>query len=541
MSWKLGTVGVRIGRGAATIGQDDKATAVGTNAGTMNQGGAAVAIGDHAGAYNQGRNSIAIGSSAGRENQHDNTIIINSSHLPLNSRQPDSTFIRPVRESTGTHSLWYSPTTGEMTHNSSDDVPGSDGNSGVGIADLVYDPVNDRLTIVLEDGTSIPQQLQLQGPMGPKAPIGPSGPDGVGVELFTIDDQGRLVGTLTNAQQIILDVIVGPTGPLGLGIKTIVVNTSNELDVVLTDNQTKTLTGPTGTGQHGTSIVDVDGQAGVDGLTFEMNDDTTISLAPFKGSKGPDGATGPTGPTGPDGSAGGSGGVGSTGAVGDTGAKGTDGPAGPKGPPGTSSIAGATGPTGPTGPTGATGTFLSVGACLSDYIVCNPLAPLKWETGSTLGETTAIKIGCNAGLTGQSPNSVAIGTDAGSLNSGQRAGTTVGSAVAIGYKAGEKNAEEETVAVGSHAGSEGLPARSVAVGYNTMNNGSGIAIGAGAMSDSGSRNNTNIVAIGYDAAKSGIGSESVAVGYAAAKNSNGVIMPFASGLVQGMDLLLLGV
>ena len=75
----------------------DQTITLGHNAGQVTQGLDAIAIGTNAGQTNQGAQAIAIGFGAGESNQDKDTIILNASGGPLNSTQPNSFFVAPVR------------------------------------------------------------------------------------------------------------------------------------------------------------------------------------------------------------------------------------------------------------------------------------------------------------------------------------------------------------------------------------------------------------------------------------------------------------
>jgi hypothetical protein len=90
---------------APVTNQGLKSIAIGSGAGSENQNTWSIAIGYEAGYENQGKNSIAIGSGAGRSGQHDNTIILYANAMidgvvpPLNSKQPESFYVSPIRQS----------------------------------------------------------------------------------------------------------------------------------------------------------------------------------------------------------------------------------------------------------------------------------------------------------------------------------------------------------------------------------------------------------------------------------------------------------
>ena len=105
-----------VGFVAGTNTQGEEATAVGAHSGQVGQGAGATAIGVSAGNVGQGAGAVAIGKEAGPLNQAANSIVINATGNTLNNTQAGSLRIKPVRNASGTHSLEYNPTTGEVTY-----------------------------------------------------------------------------------------------------------------------------------------------------------------------------------------------------------------------------------------------------------------------------------------------------------------------------------------------------------------------------------------------------------------------------------------
>ena len=95
------------------------AIAIGLNAGLTGQGNNAIAIGNNAGLTNQGTNSIAIGNSAGQTNQAANTIVLNASGSSITGAISNSSYISPIRNISSNYSLYYNPTTSEISYESS--------------------------------------------------------------------------------------------------------------------------------------------------------------------------------------------------------------------------------------------------------------------------------------------------------------------------------------------------------------------------------------------------------------------------------------
>ncbi len=116
-----GTAGVgdyaqAIGNNAGNSAQGVAAVAIGSQAGETNQGNKAVALGQYAGKTSQGASAIAIGEKAGYANQAANSIVINATGTEVYNNAASSTIITPIRNASGTHTLEYDPTTGEVTY-----------------------------------------------------------------------------------------------------------------------------------------------------------------------------------------------------------------------------------------------------------------------------------------------------------------------------------------------------------------------------------------------------------------------------------------
>ena len=111
---------VAIGCAAGEIDQSQNAIAIGENAGSNSQSRNAIAIGTQAGSYEQGQNSIAIGAYAGASDpivsQDDYTIILNATGNSLNSTDPSSTYIAPIRNILNENYLLYNSGTKEVTY-----------------------------------------------------------------------------------------------------------------------------------------------------------------------------------------------------------------------------------------------------------------------------------------------------------------------------------------------------------------------------------------------------------------------------------------
>ena len=111
-----GQSAVAVGSTAGQISQATNAIAIGDSAGFNNQASNAIAIGYKAGNVNQGTNSIAIGYNAGNTNQQSNSIVLNASGTTVNGDLSNAFFVKPVRPSTNTNTLYYNSSTGEITY-----------------------------------------------------------------------------------------------------------------------------------------------------------------------------------------------------------------------------------------------------------------------------------------------------------------------------------------------------------------------------------------------------------------------------------------
>ncbi len=106
-------------------------------------GTGAVAIGVLAGDANQGENALALGRYAGRNNQASQSIVINATGSDLENTTSNSCVVKPIRNASGTHSLEYDPTSGEITYDtlasggSSDSI--IEGNTSVEVTDTGSD------------------------------------------------------------------------------------------------------------------------------------------------------------------------------------------------------------------------------------------------------------------------------------------------------------------------------------------------------------------------------------------------------------------
>jgi hypothetical protein len=196
---------------------------------------------------------------------------------------------------------------------------------------------------------------------------------------------------------------------------------------------TKGETGATGA-QGLTGSIGPTGATGTKGETGSIGPTGAIGSQGLTGPIGPTGATGSIGPTGATGAQGLTGSIGPTGA---TGSQGTTGSIGPTGATGSQGTTGSIGPTGATGAQGATGNrgetgvpYGLTGSCNGDYIY--------WSNNSWTVGSENIRLGCNAGATGQKQYAIAIGVNAGASGQGTNS-------IAIGHNAGNLSENNNTI------------------------------------------------------------------------------------------------
>jgi hypothetical protein len=164
---------------------------------------------------------------------------------------------------------------------------------------------------------------------------------------------------------------------------------------------------------------------------------------------------------------------------------------------------------GSTGPTGATN---PVGTNTSNYLYWDAQLAVP---GYVSGGLTQVKIGNNAGVTGQGSTTVAIGNFSGNSTQGTNA-------IAIGDSAGEKTQGVHSIAIGSQAGQNTQGEYSVAIGYSAgLNRQRSRAVAIGIASGNGNQG-TGAVGIGLLAGNSNQGREAVAIGPSSGQVSQGV-------------------
>ena len=128
---------VAIGVRAGSNSQMDNNIAIGTEAGALTQSPRAVAIGINAGHDYQGSNSIAIGAYAGVSSQIANSIILNATGVSLNATN-SGLYIAPIRPTVTLSSLYYNPTTKEITYGTTPSSGGTTLPNGTNFGDYLY-------------------------------------------------------------------------------------------------------------------------------------------------------------------------------------------------------------------------------------------------------------------------------------------------------------------------------------------------------------------------------------------------------------------
>jgi hypothetical protein len=176
-----------VGGSAGQTNQRGGATAIGYYAGSSAQGSNAVALGKAAGYSGQGQNAIAIGYNAGYSSQASNSIILNASGNALNGSN-SGFYVSPVRSNSSSYSIYFNPSTAEVTYGPTTGATGPQGPAGPTGATGSQGPIG------------------LTGPQGPAGTNGATGPQGL---------QGPKGDTGATGNQGPIG-LAGPQGPIGL-------------------------------------------------------------------------------------------------------------------------------------------------------------------------------------------------------------------------------------------------------------------------------------------------------------------------------------
>jgi hypothetical protein len=129
---------IAIGSRAGYQGQETSAIAIGAAAGIQGQKNEAIAIGAEAGSSQQGCNSIAIGANAGVNSQISNSIILNAMGTTLDASVNSGFYVAPIRNLTTLSSLYYNPSTKEITYGVSPSGGGTTLPPGRNYGDYLY-------------------------------------------------------------------------------------------------------------------------------------------------------------------------------------------------------------------------------------------------------------------------------------------------------------------------------------------------------------------------------------------------------------------
>jgi hypothetical protein len=183
---------IAIGSSSGLVLQGYESVAIGYYAAENRQGHNSVAIGTNAGEFSQGNFSVAIGTNAGVNNQANESIIINASSSSTLDASTSGLFINPIRNAGLSQTLFYDPSTKEITYYST----GSNGPQG---------PQG------LAGSTGADGSQGNQGNQGNQGLIGSTGADGLqGFQGF----QG-LIGSTGAVGNQGFQGLIGSTGAVG--------------------------------------------------------------------------------------------------------------------------------------------------------------------------------------------------------------------------------------------------------------------------------------------------------------------------------------
>lgn len=194
------------------------------------------------------------------------------------------------------------------------DVKGDTGDTGVGVKSVVIDE-DGKLIITLTDDSvlDLGKVTGDKGDQGDKGDKGDTGATGVGVKSATIDEDGNLIITLTddtvhNAGKVIGDKgEQGDTGATGVGVKSVTIDEDGNLIITLTDdtvhNAGKVNASNGENGRNGADGVGIE-NAVVDengNLIITFTDGVVTNLGKIVGTDGKNGTDGKDGKDGVDG------------------------------------------------------------------------------------------------------------------------------------------------------------------------------------------------------------------------------------------------
>lgn len=520
-AWTVGGDKIHLGKNAAATGQKIEAVAIGTTAGNATQGEYSIAIGFEAGKTNQGDKSIAFGFQAGASSQPAGTFYVST----------DS-----VREASSTKSLYYNPTTGEI---SSGPVPGGALPNGTVVNDyLRWNGVDSWVAGVVNQSIGIGENAGLTSQEVSCVAIGQDAGKttqrnkavAIGLQAGASDQQassiaiGEQAGNTTQGAGAI--AIGLASGLVNQGESSIAMGINAGASVQ--KNDAVAIGTNSGASDQGVSSVAVGRGAG---QGAQGNNSVAIGV-----SAGSSGQSTNSVAIGIDAARGGQGisavAIGNAAAVS---IQGTD--------------AIAIGRR--AGGSNQSDFAIAMGASAGrDTQGLRSIA-----VGSSAGYTNqgdgGIAVGYTAGETGQLANAVAIGREAGRTNQkvqaiaiGYGAGNTEQgtNSIAIGKEAGSANQLETAIAIGDAAAAQRQAARGIAIGYEAGKFDQaeqGIAIGFQA---GFSGQASNAIAIGTQTSSASQKPGSVAIGYQCCQQggANSIAMGTMLGVIQGDSAITLG-
>jgi hypothetical protein len=515
-----GDYSVAIGNQAGLSNQGDYAVGIGTLAGVLTQGERGIAIGYESGRSSQGADSIAIGTKAGRGSQGNNSIVLNATGVTLENTTASSLVIKPIRNASGTHSMEYNPTTGEVTYDTLGGGGGIDltalsvtSTSASASPSLVYNNTTGVFTYTPPNLTELGSNLDLNS-------NDITGTGNINI-IGSITSTAVGTPTITSSTDIILSAnsgsgIVNASGSKITNLGTPTAGTDAATKAYVDSNGGAPLAF-VGISVAGQTQVLADGNA--DTLTFEAGNGMIITT-----DSATDTIIFASDTTWDD--------------LGDK--NNANGPA-------TIALGTLAGETGQGNYSVAIGIqagnttqgieATAVGAASGKISQGNYSVAIGIQAGNTTQGISATAVGDKAGKTTQGNAAVAVGSYAGNFDQGVEA-------VAIGPYAGKTDQGVEAVAIGKSAGNLDQGANAVAVGRNTGKTDQGadaVAIG----NDSGTATQgASAVAIGVQAGQTSQGLNSVAIGAGAGTtNQGGAAIAIGSGTAvnnQGESAIAIG-
>ncbi len=498
-----GPTTITIGKNAGATNQGATTTAIGSQAGETNQGINGIAIGQNAGKSGQGERSIAIGRNAGTTNQGAQSIIINATGGAVENTTADSFVVKPIRNASGTHSMEYNPTTGEVTYDTLASGGASLAFSNIAVAgqtQIIADGDADTLTIEAGSGMTITTDAATD-----KIIFASSGGSGSTAWAGITDISNAngptnvIIGKNSGAgaSSISIGEKTGQTNPGSFGVAignqagsisqgTSGVAIGSNAGFIEQSNHAVAIGISAGSISQGDQAVAIGRQAG-EGTTLTKTYVSNVTTALTLDNT-------------------------------------------------TDIIAGAL----VTGTGIATGT--SVSSVDSGTVVTLSITPTGTPSGDILfyqngQRDAAVAVGDWSGKTNQGASAVALGHLSGLLDQGDRA-------TALGNYAGARNQSSNAVAIGYNAAYENQGSQSIAIGASSANNQGTNSIAIGASAGANTQGNS-AVAIGVEAGNTSQSNGGVAVGEQAGKTTQGMNATAVGGGAgttnQGASATALGV